>query len=212
MMSVTVVLIMLQMYIYLYTYHFTSQQERIIGVAEHPSVYVYAIQYWEQQSSSSFSLLSLQCWADKLDATMSVIEPFYLSGWPNIYFYLQNSSAHRFRDLFNLETWNNVSKKLYQVELVPWSDFAKNSPTNSITVEIIYWWDKSKDAQGLNRTERISFGCKWKLEDNDSFFSSQFKIVRRACINFSFGDKLTMQEFNALVFGNYSAREVSVLF
>ena len=212
MISVAAVLIMLQMYIYLYTNHFTSQQERIIGVAEHPSVYVYAIQYWEQQSSSSFSLLSLQCWAGKLDANISVIEPFYSRGWPKIYSYLQKSSAPRFHDLFDLETWNNVSKRLYQVELVPWSDFALNSPHHLITVEIIYWWDKSKDAQGLKRTERISFGCKWKLKDSDSFFRSRFQIVRRACINFSFGDKLTTQEFNALVFGNYSAREVSVIF
>ena len=186
-----------------------SQQETV-GVPKRG--YVYAIQYWEQQSSSSFSLLTLQCWAGKLNATMSVIEPFYLSGWPKIYSYLQNSSAPRFRDLFHLETWNNLSKKLYQVELVPWSDFAENSPTNLITVEIIYWWNKSIDAQGLNRTERISFGCKWNLEDSDSFFNSSFQIVRRACINFSFGDKLTLQEFSAYVFGNYSGKEVSVIF
>ena len=193
----------------------TASQQHLMGdpvrVSMPSSGYVYATQYWEQQSSSSFSLLSLQCWAGSLNYKMSVVEPFYYAGWPQIFSYHQKSTAPRFSDLFDLATWNNVSEREYDAGLVPWSHFVNNALGDLITVQIIYWWVVSADAHGRDRHERISSGCKWNLEDQDPFFHS-YRIVRRACINFSYGDILTMEEFNGLVFGNYSQQNISVIF
>ena len=174
--------------------------------------YVYALGYWEQQATSLFSLLTLHLWVGQLNACFLVVAPFYHDGWSMTVSQLQKLSAPQFSDLFDLETWNNVTKREYGVELVPWSHLLNKSKMKLITVEIIYWWEKSQDAHGLNRRERITYGCKWKIENDDSMITSLFYIVRRACINYSFGDKLTSKEFNSLVFGGYLPAKVSVIF
>ena len=174
--------------------------------------YVYAVRYWEQQSNAAYNLMTLQCWTGHLNVPMSVVAPFFSSGWPITTSQKQQEMATQFSDLFHLEAWNNVTKRQYGVELVSWSNFTNETRIKFITVQIIYWWDKSKNSRHLSRTSRIMHGCRWRIENDDSIFQSSFHIVRRACINFSYGDKLTSQEFNDLVFGSYSPNEVSVVF
>ena len=105
-----------------------------------------------------------------------------------------------------------MSRREYDAELVPWTYFLKYSWTDLISVQIVYWWEKSVDAHGQNKNQRISSGCWWNIEQEDPVLRSRFRIVRRACINFSFGDTITVEEFNTLVFGSYSPHKVSVIF
>ena len=89
---------------------------------------------WEQQATSLFSLLTLHCWAGHLNANnMSVMAPFYHDGWPHTFSQLQEMSAPQFSDLFNLETWHNVTKREYRTELIPWSHgLREQSGTNEV--------------------------------------------------------------------------------
>ena len=178
----------------------------------HSKGFVLALDYWEQQTSSLVSLMSLQCWAGQLKANMSVVQPFYYKGWPKTHSSYHHSGSVEFSDLFDLTMWNKVSAH-YNTPLVPWTySLLLSLRRNLITAEIIYWWKMSAVApQNLTQDERIISGCSWKLEDDDPIFKS-FRIVRRVCINFSFGDRLTLEEFNHLIFGTHSPSDVSLVF
>ena len=89
--------------------------------------------YWEQQATSLFSLLTLHCWAGHLNANnRSVMAPLYHDGWPHTFSQLQEMSAPQFSDLFNLETWHNVTKREYRTELIPWSHALCEQSTNEV--------------------------------------------------------------------------------
>ena len=172
--------------------------------------YVFSVTYWEQLASGTCNIMSLQCWAGKLTPPMLVLQPFYWDGWPRSLPYMLNVVT--FSDVFDIDRWNNVSSADHYAPLTSWKQYKHNAPRNLIVVKIIYWWLNTSNSTGLDRNSRLELGCEeefFRLED--SFFSS-FVIVRKVCINLSYGDILTLEEFNTHIFGHLNPGSVSVVF
>ena len=183
---------------------------QVISSQQASTGYVFSVTYWEQMASGLCSVMSLQCWAGKLTPPMLVLKPFYLDGWPKSLPYMYNVVT--FSDVFDIDRWNNVSSADHYAPLTSWEQYKHNAPRNLIVVKIIYWWLNTGKSSGLTKNTRLELGCDdefFKLED--SFFSS-FDIVRKVCINLSYGDILTLEEFNTHIFGHFNPGSVSVVF
>lgn len=173
--------------------------------------YVFSVVYWEQMASGACNIMSLQCWAGKLNPPMFVLQPFYWDGWPrSLPIFMRNVIT--FSDIFDINRWNNVSSSAHYAPLVNSKEYKLNAPRNLIIVKIIYWWLNTSNSTGLDRKTRLGLGCDediFRLED--SLFT-RFLIIRKVCINLSYGDILTLEEFNEHIFGGHSPGSVSVVF
>lgn len=172
--------------------------------------YVFSVTYWEQLASGSCNIMSLQCWAGKLTPPMLVLQPFYWDGWPRSLPYMINVVT--FSDVFDIDRWNNVSLADHYAPLTNWKQYRQHAPRDLIVVKIIYWWLNTSNGTGLDKNARLESGCEDELFRLEDPFFAYFLIVRKVCINLSYGDILTLEEFNAHIFGHYNPGSVSVVF
>lgn len=178
--------------------------------------FVLAGGYWEQFSSASRNLQNLQCWAGKFGA--KVLEP-----------YSENSMLRsilgplgtklRFSDMIDLEHWNRESVRMGHGEVVHWNTFLNEAPKDIIVVDFKFKNKtttnlpaevKKNPGNFLSREIRYTDGCSQK--PRQEIPSKGFKVIRTVCLNFEYGDVLTMSEFNTLVYGPYSANRTTVYF
>lgn len=186
--------------------------------------YVLALDYWEQQTSASRNLQSLQCWAAQLN--LSVVEPVMVGSVLRTP--LTDHPAGRgfwFRDVFNLEMWNRLSSKLSHSKLVSWEEFVSHAPRDVILVNFRHAFP-SEIRERLQRlasqqltepqlppSERLREGCDSRWPPSTAFMSKyRFRVVRRVCFNFAYGDKVTMKEFSRHVYGGHSPSETTVVY
>ena len=172
--------------------------------------YVFSVVYWEQLASSACNIMSLQCWAGRLTPPMFVVQPYYINGWPRTVPF--NNKFITFSDLFDVDRWNNVSSGDHYATLVNWKQYRSRAPRDLIVVKIIYWWLNTSNSSGLDRNSRIESGCSDQLFQVDDSIFVTFSVVRKVCINLSYGDVLTLEEFNARIFGGFNTGSVSVVF
>ena len=182
--------------------------------------FVLAMDYWEQQTSASRNLQNLQCWATQLN--LSVVEPVMvesklktpLSTHPK-------SKGFWFREVFNIEMWNNLSSRVGHSTLVPWDSFIREAPRNVILVSFKYGSHeevkKRLNKPPLPPSERIKQDCgsnKWSSTAafQQFFRRHQFQVVREVCFNFAFGDKISRHNFTAHLYGNQSPNKSTVIY
>ena len=172
--------------------------------------YVFSVVYWEQLASSACNIMSLQCWAGSQTPPMLVVQPYYSNGWPRTVPY--PSRVVTLSDLLDVDRWNAVSSRENYATLVNWRQYRANAPRDLIIVKVIYWWLNTSDSRGIDRNSRLESGCSdeyFQIADN---FFTVFTVVRKVCINLSYGDILTLEEFNSRIFGGFSPGSVSVIF
>jgi hypothetical protein len=172
--------------------------------------YVLAHDYWEQLTSGSRSLFSLQCWASGLN--MSVVEPFVKK--TDLYSPTGEQEVKnflKFGDIYDLNYWNALSQRASYSPLIPWEHFVKKAPRNLITVQLKYY-----GAAKQVPTQDYRHGCRAKGSWNRlvQFLKQEhkFSIVRQICINLSHNEKFSPSEFYEKVFGINGPRNSTVLF
>ena len=182
--------------------------------------FVMAMDFWEQQTSASRNLQNLQCWAAQLN--LSVVEPVMvgsqlktpLSTYPNI-------KGFWFREVFNIEMWNDLSSRVGHSTLVPWDSFIREAPRNVILVSFKYGSHeevkKRLNKPPLPPSERIKQDCssnKWSSSAavQQFFRRHQFQVVREVCFNFAFGDKISRHNFTAHLYGNQPPNKSTVIY
>ena len=182
---------------------------------------VLAINYYEQQTMASRNMFQLQCWAKTLNLDVvqpttkdsSLLTPLNDQVW---------KSQLRFGDLFDMAEWKRVSDQYHYSSLINWEEFLIEGPKKVIIVSFNYPSVKvlkarqkaGEQVQHSPQGERYKIGC-------DSIFPSSsernfliakgFTIVRQVCLNFYYGDELSLSEFNSYILGNYSSNEVTVV-
>ena len=194
----------------------------------HPTVdrgYTLAVDFYEQQAGGVANLQNLQCWAGLINVT--VVEPFVIESRPQFPVFMNRSGQLRFSDLFDLQYWQEKNSKMNYSNLVPWEDFIEHAPRDVILVQIREdispnWdWDlEEKVAKDPSKypqpPERYISGCRedgWEKESTYAFLRAKhFKVIREVCFNFEYNDKLTLQQFNSHIFGEYLAGETTVIF
>lgn len=169
--------------------------------------YALAGDYWEQLTSGSRNLQNLQCWAGKIG--LNVVEPFAVNSVLQTPLSVTPPSL-KFSDLIDMESWNIESIHLGNARLQSWETFLREASHDVITVQFKYAYSKEiikkKKEMTLNPTRfppreiRYKQGCSpWPkqalLEERG------FKIVRRVCLNFEYGDVLSLDELKNEIFG-----------
>lgn len=168
--------------------------------------YLLSVRYWEQLTSGSRNMLSLQCWGGRLG--MSVVEPFVRD--TKLYSPSDNrvrQTSLRFSDIYDIDYWNELSSKMKSLPLTPWEQFLSRAPRKLITVNIQYASSEAED---------VKEGCTKKdFLDNMVKFLKQkhkFKVVRTVCINLPRDRVLSVREFRRKVFNGKKWRSNTVLF
>ena len=170
---------------------------------KHDRGYVLSLSYKDQITSSANRIASLQCWAKQWN--MLVVSPFI-----NGTFFrgplCEDPSLMKYEDIFNISKWNAYSMQHSLAPFVPWGDFLHSAPRNVILIQLVHRRTVQspclKSFFGSNR-------CNFPILRN--FWSRmlaphRFRILKEVCIDLNLYVKqsLTREDFNALVWGNYS--------
>ena len=173
--------------------------------------YVLAMDYWGQQTCASHNLQNLQCWAAQLN--LSVVEPVMVgSQLKSPLSTHSNSKGFWFREVFNIEMWNNLSSRVGHSILVPWDSFVRDAPRNVILVSFKYASEEVVENR-LNKpplppSEMVKQDCgsnKWSSTPafQQFFRRHQFQVVQRVCASTcAFGNKISRHNFTSHLYGN----------
>ena len=184
--------------------------------------YVLAVDYWEQQTSGSRNLQSLQCWAAQLN--LSVVEPtISRSQLKTPLINHLDKSRLWFRDYYDVDQWNRLSSALKHSQLVGWDNYLAFAPRDVILVSVRHAFSKDvkKNLEQLSRSgqphkspsQRIREGCPDNWTAVRGFLGTHhFKVVREVCFNFAYGDSLSEEEFEAHLYGSLPPSSSTVVF
>ena len=184
--------------------------------------YALALDYWEQQTSGSRNLQSLQCWAAGYN--LSVVEPIVsrsLLKTPLTNHVLK--SKLWFRDFYNIDEWNRQSSGLKHSQLVGWENFIKYAPRDVVLVSFRHAFAKDikQNLEQLSRSQhrsslpsqRVRDGCPSHWDPTKQFLHNhRFHVVREVCFNFAYGDGVSGEEFVSHLYGSLSPSSSTVVF
>ena len=183
--------------------------------------YVLAENYYEQQTMGLRNMMQLQCWAQTLG--MSVVKPVMHDSFLRTPLdSTQQSNFIKFEDSFDQVEWASQTDKLGYAPLVAWSEFLTRAPRNVVAVQFLHpsvstVKSRQRGGQGIlisPDSKRYSTGCsgKWPTSRDMYFLNSNgFRIIRKVCFNFYYGDQLTLREFNGHVLGDLSPSSVTII-
>ena len=157
--------------------------------------YVVGVSFWDQQTWSVGNILSMQCWAGHHG--MVVAEPFMIDtkfGAPLTAEAMKhNDTMVRLGRLYDLDHWNEYSKKRGYAPMVEWNDFLHQAPRDVIIINL-----KPTQSGCYSDIHILPYG---------------FKVVKKLCFVFKLHHTpLSMNNFTAHVFGNFSSSDVTVIF
>lgn len=172
--------------------------------------FVMVSHYSDQMTGASLNLLSLQCWASKLQGQVQVVEPFLVKG-SKFGFDLQRvSSANqqqviegeprvRLRDMLDIEGWKNQATIYGLAPITSWADFLKEAPRNLILV----------NSECSRRSDYD--GCKNTFQKPAFRFAKQHNltVVREVCVKRIL---YSARKFEDLVYGSHYPNQSVVLF
>ena len=167
--------------------------------------YFLSLSFYDQVTSASARLTTLQCWAGLFKET-GVVQPFLQTSFLGIPPPGEAiSSSTRFSDLFNVSHWNEYLHKQSHsfAPLVSWEEFIDCAPRKTLLVEVIH--------QSL----RPSYSC--TFSQTEDYFSTilqplGFGNYTLVCVDLRKYSRLTTEdEFYHEVFGDENPN-VTVIF
>lgn len=153
--------------------------------------YVLAYDYWEQLTSATRNLWSLQCWAGQLN--MSVVEPFVKTSY--LVTEHRKPEAIKFSDVYNTSHWTSLSSGN---ALTPWDQFSRQAPRNLVRVRMIYGSQERED----KGKKLVRY-----LEQEQSF-----RTIRDVRIHITNNKWFHLEEFKKEVFGELEPNNCTILF
>ncbi len=182
---------------------------------------VLAVNFYEQQTMASRNMFQLQCWAKTLG--LDVVQPATKDS-----FLLTPLSKRlwthqlRFQDLYDIAEWDRISKEQGFSSLINWEQFLIEGPKEVIIASFNYpsvsvLKERQKAGQPILHPplgDRYKNGCDGRFPTSveiNFLKANSFKIVRRVCFNFYYGDQLSLNEFNSHLLGDYSSNKVTVV-
>ena len=166
--------------------------------------YVIGVSFWDQQTFSVGNILSMQCWAGHHD--MVVAEPFMIDskfGAPLTAEAMKhNDTMVRLGRLYDLDHWNEYSKKRGYALMVEWNEFLHQAPRDVVIVEF----------KPLYHRECLLPSI--KQEYSITLTTYGFTIVKDLCLeqHRDLREKLPLDNFATSIFGNYTPSDVTVVF
>lgn len=179
---------------------------------QHTGGYILSHDYWEQLTSASRNMLSLQCWANRI-ASMAVVEPFLKKSYLQSPTTQREASSLRFSDIYDINHWNSLSWRNRYAPLITWEEFLERAPRNLITVDIKYG-----AVHQLPLTDKrlymqdCSIKSYWTSMASFLQKKHNFHVIRKICINFSHDKEFSFDEFRAEIFKDHTPSTTTVLF
>ncbi len=191
--------------------------------------YVLNHQFAGQQGAGLLALTSLQCWVQRSNLPMKIVEPFFRNS--TFYGFPRSTAGEwslglqaRLRDLLDLEKFNSISLEQGLDSLVSWEEFVEHSPRNLIVVsledtrterkppEVIWSGDKGNGGkQECYPQLRHTLWIKQLLLHYPSFCVVKVVTLRPKSLVSRLAP-FTMDELSDVIFGSWDPREVSLVF
>ena len=173
------------------------------GQQQWPEPMALSLGFWEQTANALKSLMEMQCWASSANVH-KVLEPsIQATGASAFNFAADYKKGFKFRDLFDIANWNNISLQKKYSTIVLQQHFLEHATKETVFVQMIYVsWQKCQTIK--------AFASKWWFK---YLQSHGFKITRTVCVNFHKAPSHSMSEkaFQELIFKDKGHNE-SVIF
>jgi hypothetical protein len=155
-----------------------------------------SLSFHDQQTWACGNLFSLQHWAGTVN--MTVLEPFLVH--TKLRFPKEiGPSDLPLSKLYNMEHWNEYGRKSGNAPTVPLECFLRHAPKKLILVYTNGFVGRCSQEE-MRRESQLLTG------------SFGFKVVRDVCLGAKMGHRLSISEFSRRILGNFSSREVTVVF
>lgn len=194
----------------------------------HPGYgFVLTLEYTGQMVAGLRALLSQQCWISSFSLPLVIVEPFangsLLRNSHQLWSEHNDRPIAQFRDLFDLEHFNEQSRMAGNPELVSWEHFYNSAPRNLIVVTITDIHHESclqfsEQMCAMSMEKELNFFAPCSIPDEtqptlQNLQRNNFVIVRNVCMNcleeFS---GLTPDAINEHIFGSHKPQDVTVIF
>ena len=156
-----------------------------------------SLAFHDQQTWACGNLFALQHWAKTVN--MTVLEPFLIHTKLKFPANEIGPSDLPLSRLYDMDHWNEYGRKNGNAPAVPLKCFLRDAPRKLILVYV-------SGAVRVCKKEEVRRGSHLLT---DSF---GFKVVRDVCIGARMGHHISISEFSQKILGNYSSREVTVVF
>lgn len=157
-----------------------------------------SLNYWEQTANALKNLFDLQCWAKSVNIN-KVAEP---SIRPGGFRYVASERFFKFGDIFDTNSWNNLSIQYGYSPLVSLQYFVKHATKELIFVQVLHKpWDHCKPQSAFFKSD-------WY-----KFLTSKGFHIRTECTDFHRAPSHSMscEVFKKTIFGKTEGN-VSLLF
>ena len=189
--------------------------------------FVLTLEYTGQLVAGVRAVLSQQCWIASFRLPLHIVEPFSnnscLRQSPDTWRAADNSASTvvRFSDHYNLDHFNQQSRKFGNPVMKTWEEFLNTAPRRIIlvTVEDIHrpgCLSYNKQACGLeSEKEKMFNGCNISpntVKSLDYLEKHDFHIVRKVCLNcMPVTSHVTPDHVTQHIFGHYNPRNVTLI-
>ena len=201
----------------------TSREATIHERRKNAHGYILAANYYEQQTMASRNMIQLQCYAKHLN--LAVVKPVTRDSFLRTLLSEVDAPPKgewlQFEDSFDLEEWQDQSKRAGYTPLVGWDQFLADAPRDIVlcrfnypSLAVINERKKAGPVTQRAQNDRYTKGCseKWPSSSEMAFLRDRgFKIVREVCFNFYHGDTLTREEFDTHLMGGVNSSDVTVV-
>ena len=196
------------------THNVYYSDERLARNSSTAANYVLSLSFMDQMTWAAARLRSLQCWAGHLDRLTYTVEPFVVGTQLRAPINENMTKNPTLMEMFDINEWNKCDEEHYLSPLVTWNNFLMNASRRLILVQIVYDTSNQCPENKLSKD-------KCDLVDLKTFWLEtlephSFIISREVCINFQHSKFISIETFNAMVFGdlldNPSATHYTVVF
>lgn len=175
---------------------------------DHLEPMVLSLDYREQTANAMGSLYDLQCWASSVGIG-KVVEPSMRADKISVFHFLPDQEIPQrkvlsFHDLYDIEHWNEMSRKHVFSPLVSTGHFLEHAVRNIVFVQIVYRLHPLRCLP-----EYVYANQQWY----HFLLLRGFRIVKSVCIDFRLvrGNVMTADNFRNLIF-NKIEQNVTILF
>ena len=192
--------------------------------------FVLTLQYTGQMVAGLRALLSQQCWISSFGFPLVVVEPFANGSllrnshqlWRE--YMSKRTTTMQFRDLFDLDNFNRLSRSADNPELVSWEHFISAAPRKLIVITIAdihhgNCLQFSEELCGVSPSEQnLNFLAPCSIPDETQqtligLQSHNFVVVRNVCINcLEESTGVTPGMVTEHIFGSHNPKDVTVIF
>ena len=188
--------------------------------------FILTTRFGGQQGAALRGVVAQQCFISNLDIPAYIVEPFVTNSILHHADSKNNNNVLKFSDMFDIDTFNNESKKLGYGPLVRSDFFMHSAPDRAILVELQWGGQKGTQVEwdGHNTVKSPCYkGTRYPelktLNFNYNITICVVRIVRICCVYSHYRDQqsrpntiMTTQELRRGMYGDWTSNPMTLIF